>query len=79
MESQETGVLLLYRVIKALLRVGYGRRALGLSVVTWQSVAVSEAERVEASGASGASVQGWWDRWRRSMGSGGPVSGFTAQ
>ncbi|HWU90308.1 MAG TPA: beta-ketoacyl synthase N-terminal-like domain-containing protein, partial [Kofleriaceae bacterium] len=46
-EGQEAGVIGLYRLIKALLRSGYGARPLGLTVVTWRSQAVERGEWID--------------------------------
>ncbi len=43
--SQEQGALAGLRLIKALLRHGYGERKLGFTVITWQCVSVARNER----------------------------------
>jgi len=45
--GQEAGVLGLYRLIKALLLLGYGERSLGFTVVTWQCQAVDRREQAD--------------------------------
>ena len=43
-EAQERGVLFFFRAVKALLELGYGRRDLGLTIVTHRAVAVDSSE-----------------------------------
>ncbi|WP_394849112.1 SDR family NAD(P)-dependent oxidoreductase [Pendulispora brunnea] len=52
LEGQEAGVVALYRLVKSLLSLGYGERALGLSAITWQAQPVSQAERIDPTHAS---------------------------
>ncbi|HWU86913.1 MAG TPA: amino acid adenylation domain-containing protein, partial [Kofleriaceae bacterium] len=46
-EGQEAGVIGLYRLIKALLQLGYGARPLGFTAVTWQCQAVDRSEQLD--------------------------------
>jgi len=50
--AQLVGVIGLYRLIKALLSQGYGMRALGWSIVTWSSQAMSKTEHIDPTHAS---------------------------
>jgi NADP-dependent 3-hydroxy acid dehydrogenase YdfG len=50
--GQAAGVVGLYRLIKALLSQGYGTRTLKVSVLTWQTQAISRSERIDPTHAS---------------------------
>jgi acyl transferase domain-containing protein/acyl carrier protein/aryl carrier-like protein len=47
-QGQDAGVIGLYRLIKALLSLGYGAQPLGLSVVTYQTHPIRRGERSDA-------------------------------
>lgn len=51
-EEQDRGVLQVFKVIKALLRLGYGSRDLGWTVITTQTQRISNKDRVNPTHAS---------------------------
>jgi len=52
LRSQETGVIALFRLIKAMLLLGYGDRRLGWTMVTWQTQIVGTGEKIAPANAS---------------------------
>ena len=46
-QAQEVGVIGLYRLIKTLLSLGYGKKSLAVCAITWQSVTVESDEQID--------------------------------